>query len=65
MPVHVGEMTSEVTVLDGDLPLTEVQLEKLVKLVIQRINDQERERKYSREATTLRRSATPIRPIGE
>jgi hypothetical protein len=65
MPVLVGEMTSEVTVLDGDLPLAEPQLEKLVKLVIQRIQEQERERKYNREATTLRRYAAPATPIRE
>ena len=65
MPVHVGEITSEVTVLDGDLPLTEAQIEKLVKLIIQRIHEQERDRKYIREATMLRRHAAPTTPIGE
>ena len=33
MPFHIEEVTSEVTVLDGDMPLSEAQVEKLVKLV--------------------------------
>ncbi len=34
MSVHIGEMSSEVTVLDGDLPLNDEQLNKLVQLVL-------------------------------
>lgn len=65
MPVHVENMTSDVTVLNGDLPLSEAQLEKLVRLVIQRMSEQERERTYARDATMLRRHAAPTRPIGD
>ena len=65
MPINVENMTSDVTVLDGDLPLSEAQLEKLVRLVIKRLKEQEVEGKYVREATMLRRQAAPSTPISE
>ncbi len=65
MPVHVEEMTSEVAVFEGDLPLTEAQLDKLVRLVLQRLGDKQREAKQAREATTLRQEAAPPLLIGE
>ncbi len=63
MPVHVEEMSSEVTVVSGDLPLSEAQLEKLVKLVLRRLEQHQREGARVREATQLRRGATPPTPI--
>jgi hypothetical protein len=65
MPVHVEEMTSEVTVVAGDLPLTEAQTEKLVKLVLRRLEQKQREAGRVREATQLRRGVTPPEPIQE
>ena len=59
MPLYVEQLTSEVTVFDGDLPLTEAQLDKLVKLVLQCLDGKQREAKLSREATVLRREAAP------
>jgi len=64
MPVHIGEMSSEVTVLDGDLPLNEEQLNKLVKLVLQKLSEREREQGYIQEATQLRRQSAPALQIG-
>ena len=40
-------------------PLTEAQLDKLVKLVLQCLDGKQREAKLSREATVLRREAAP------
>jgi hypothetical protein len=65
MPVHVEEMTSEVAVFEGDLPLSEAQLDKLVKLVLQRLTEKQREAKQIREATVLRREAAPPLQVGE
>jgi hypothetical protein len=65
MPVHVEEMTSEVAVMDGDLPLSERQVEKLIQIVLRRLEEKKREAESSREATTLRRSARPRIHIGE
>lgn len=59
MPAHVVEMTSEVTVTEGELPLTPAQVERLVELVLVRLADRERERERSREATRLRRQSSP------
>lgn len=59
MPIHIEEMTSDVTVVDGDLPLTDQQLEKLVQLVIARIEEKQRDQLTYRESTTIRNQATP------
>ena len=65
MPVHVEEMTSEVAVFDGELPLTPQQVDKLVGLVLQRLQEKQRETRRSREATTLRSEAAPPMRLGE
>jgi hypothetical protein len=65
MPVHVEEMTSEVAVLDGDLPLSEQQLEKLAALVMRRLEEKKRAEQQVREATALRRQARPPLQVAE
>jgi len=62
MAVHIQRMTSEVGVFDGELPLSEAQIEKLLKRLEQCLERKERDGRLAREATTLRRSATP--PMG-
>ncbi len=57
MPIHVENMTSELTVVNGDLPLSEAQIEALVKVVLQRLERKQREDRLHREATSLRASA--------
>lgn len=59
MPVYVEEMTSEVGVISGDLPLSDAQIEKLVKIVVDRLDRRQRESRSIREATELRSQATP------
>lgn len=56
--VHIEELTSEVTVFDGELPLTPAQLDRLVRLVAACIAEKNREAEKRREATELRRHAT-------
>jgi hypothetical protein len=65
MTVHVEEMVSEVTVVQGDLPLTEAQLEKVVDAVIARLEQRKRDRALARTATQLRPSSLPPSPGGE
>lgn len=65
MSVQVGEMHSEVTVLDGELPLNERQLEKLVQIICQRLQAEKRESERVRESTTISRSATRGARVGE
>ena len=65
MPIHIEEMTSEVAVYDGELPLSESQIDKLVGIVLKRLGEKEREAKQIREATRLRPEAMPPIKIGE
>ena len=59
MPVHIEEMTSEVSVVEGELPLSAAQVEKLVRLVISRLAEKHQEEQRRREATRLRSQASP------
>jgi hypothetical protein len=59
MPVHVQEMTSDVEVIDGDMPLSDAQLKKIVDMVLRCLEDRHRTEKWTRDATALRRSVLP------
>jgi hypothetical protein len=59
MPVHIGEISSEVAVSHGDLPLSEAQVEMLVKVVLNRLEESKRAGLESRAATRLRPDAAP------
>jgi hypothetical protein len=65
MPVHVARMDSELTVIDGELPLTEAQVEKLVQIVLKKLEGAQRESQKSNEATSLRRNAAPAARVGD
>ena len=60
MPVHVEDMTSRVSIVDGELPLSQAQVEKLVQLILYRLAQQQRESEDAREATTVRPQAAPM-----
>ncbi len=63
MPVFVEEMTSEVAVAEGELPLSPSQVEKLVELVLKRLAEKQQDDKRTRDATRLRRGASePFEP---
>ena len=57
MPVHVEELTQEVTVANGDLSLSQAQIQRLVHLVLEQLNKQERESKLRRESTSIQPQA--------
>jgi hypothetical protein len=59
MPIDVGRFTTEVTIADGDLPLSPAQTEKLVQLVLCRLQEKQRAEKQARESTALRAQAAP------
>ena len=61
MPVHVGNMESDVTVMDSDMPFGEQQMERLVEMVCKRLEQKKRERERVEESTTLKPSAQPER----
>ena len=58
MPVHIDEMSSEVTVFEGELPMTAAQIDKLACVVMSRIAEKQRSEMKSREATELRRQSS-------
>jgi hypothetical protein len=59
MPLHIGELTADVTVLDGELPLSERQLCQLADAVLRVIDARERDERRQQEATCITRSAQP------
>ena len=59
MPVHIDDMQTEVTVFDGDLPLSPPQIEKLVKIVLQRLEEKQRNARNNSQATEIRNSIVP------
>lgn len=59
MPMHIERMTSHVAVQEGDLGLSAQQIERLVTLVISRLEDRAREAQRVNAATQLRRHAAP------
>lgn len=65
MSVHVGEIESDVTVIDGEMPFSEGQLDKLVEMVCKRLEKKKREEQQARAATTLTRGATPTARVSE
>jgi hypothetical protein len=65
MPVHIDEMSSDVTVFDGELPLSPAQLERLIQIVLQRLDQREYARRQHNEATRLRAQAAPRMPLEE
>ena len=65
MPVHVGEVESDLTVVDGEMPFNERQLEKLVEMVCKHLEKKKREEQQAKASTTLTRGATPPARVGE
>jgi hypothetical protein len=65
MPVQIEKMTSDVAVHEGDLALTQAQMEKLVSLVINKLEARAREAQKARSATKLKRQASRPLEAGE
>jgi hypothetical protein len=65
MTVHIGKLTSEVTVQDADTMLSPAQVERIVSLVLSRLEDRAREARRNQAATTIHRQASkPTRTGG-
>jgi hypothetical protein len=58
MAVHIGKLTSEVTLHDVDVGLTPSQIERIVALVISRLEERAREAERNRCATAIHRHAS-------
>ncbi len=57
MTLHIEELTSEVTVIDGDPSLSEKHKEMIVQMVLRRLGEKAREAERKGKATELRRQA--------
>lgn len=55
MPIHVEQVTTDVAMFDGELPLTEGQLRKLVACVAARLTECKRDESERRDVTKLDR----------
>lgn len=65
MTVHIGKLTSEVTMQDADMMLSPGQVERIVALVLNRLEERAREARRNEAATAIRRHAsTPTRVGG-
>ena len=64
MPMHIEEMTTEVAVFEGDLPLSEKQQEGLIAKVMAKLAEQKKSQGQVGEATELRSGATPKLHVG-
>jgi hypothetical protein len=64
MPMHINELTSEVAIASGDLPLSQTQLDKLVNLVMHRMTERHRQAALTKEATKVDQSVVPPLKIG-
>ncbi|MFF0097523.1 hypothetical protein ACFYSF_47675 [Streptomyces canus] len=65
MPLHIGSVTADVTVLDGELPLSERQLGQVAEAVLVLLAARERDRLRHRESTLISRSVQPPSPVKE
>ena len=59
MPLHIGELNTKVTVVDGELPLTPRQIDALVTIVIARLDELNRFAAERRSDQSIRSSVIP------
>ncbi len=65
MPVHIGELNTKVTVVDGDLPLTPRQIDALVAIVVARLDELNRAASERRSDQAIRSSVIPRSGAGQ
>jgi hypothetical protein len=63
MPLHIGSVTADVTVVDGEVPLNDRQLAQVANAVLRQLAARERDDKRRHEATCIARSAQPSSPV--
>ena len=60
MSLHIEKLTNEVTVMHGDLPLSDAQIDKLVRIVLVRLQQRAQDAARQAAATRLDRNATEL-----
>ncbi|MEU8243912.1 hypothetical protein AB0C07_37130 [Actinoplanes missouriensis] len=63
MPLHIGSLTTDVTVFDGELPLSERQVAQIAAAVVRLLEVRDRDARRQREATRIRRTVQPPSPV--
>jgi hypothetical protein len=58
--MHIEHLTSDVTVMHGDLPLTEAQIDTIVRIVLVRLQHRAQDAARQAAATCLDRKATEL-----
>jgi hypothetical protein len=64
MPVHIEELTAQVVLHEGDVPLSAEQLDLIAEHVLRRLAQRHREQERSRRADAVSGSAIPRRSGG-
>lgn len=64
MTVHIGKLTSEVTVQDADMTLSPAQIDRIVSLVLVRLEERARESRRNQAATAIHRQASKPTRMG-
>ena len=59
MPIFIEELSAQVTMHSGVLPLTPAQLDQITEHVLRRLAERHRDEKRSRAANGVRGSALP------
>ena len=63
VPIRIDHMTSEIQAFDGDVPLSEKQLARIVDRVLERVEEKQRADRHLRQATSLRTASRKPSPV--
>ena len=64
MTLHIGKLTHEVSVHDADMSLSPAQTERIVALVLARLEERAREARRNEAATKIHRQASKATRMG-
>lgn len=59
MPVYVDNFTTDTEITQGNMPLESEQIEQIVRLVMKRMAERDRNARSQREASELRNTSVP------
>jgi hypothetical protein len=59
MPIFIEELSAQVTVRSGEIPLTPAQLDQIADYVLRRLAEHQRDERRNRIADGVRASALP------
>jgi hypothetical protein len=63
VPLHIGSVTADITMLDGEMPLSERQLCQVAEAVLRLIDARQRDEKRQQATTQIMPSAQPLPPV--